>query len=140
MYPWYRDAGQLGQFNPQAMPAAIKTESGYNDCMLALDYAAQSKKAAFVWSSPPPASEVSSAHGGGKGGGVVAGGTPPGAATPGSAQGLVHWMSVMAEHMNNPHTHDVHYMWNNVEVSISISPISTNDFATSRIFLFPFCA
>jgi hypothetical protein len=43
MYPWYRDAGQLGQFNPQAMPAAIKTETGYNDCMLALDYAAQSK-------------------------------------------------------------------------------------------------
>ncbi|XP_065346333.1 uncharacterized protein LOC135943618 [Cloeon dipterum] len=27
----------------QTMPAAIKTESGYNDCMLALDYAAQSK-------------------------------------------------------------------------------------------------
>ncbi|XP_059474772.1 zinc finger protein rotund-like isoform X3 [Neocloeon triangulifer] len=75
------------------------------------------EKAAFVWSSPPPASEVSSAHSGGKAGGVVAGGTPPGAATPGSAQGLVHWMSVMAEHMNNPHSHDVHYMWNNVEVS-----------------------
>lgn len=76
-----------------------------------------SQKAAFVWSSPPQASEVSS-HGGGKTGGVVAGGTPPGGATPGSAQGLVHWMNVMAEHMNNPHTHDVHYMWNNVEVII----------------------
>lgn len=73
------------------------------------------QKAAFVWSSPPQASEVSS-HGGGKTGGVVAGGTPPGGGTPGSAQGLVHWMSVMAEHMNNPHSHDVHYMWNNVEV------------------------
>jgi hypothetical protein len=48
MYPWYRESvGQLGQFcgNPAAatMPAAIKTETGYNDCMLALDYAAQTK-------------------------------------------------------------------------------------------------
>ena len=30
--------------------------------------------------------------------------------------GLMHWMSVMAEHMTNPHHHDVHYMWNGVEV------------------------
>jgi len=46
MYPWYRDSvSQLGQFctpgNP--MTTTIKTENGYNDCMLALDYAAQSK-------------------------------------------------------------------------------------------------
>ena len=46
MYPWYRDSvSQLGQFcapgNP--MSTTIKTENGYNDCMLALDYAAQTK-------------------------------------------------------------------------------------------------
>ncbi|KAF4527878.1 hypothetical protein B566_EDAN016667 [Ephemera danica] len=50
MYPWYRES--VGQFcgNPAAatMPAAIKTETGYNDCMLALDYAAQSKKFCFL--------------------------------------------------------------------------------------------
>lgn len=43
MYPWYRDT-QIGvgqTWNP--MTAAIKTETGYNDCMLALDYAAQTK-------------------------------------------------------------------------------------------------
>ena len=44
-------------------------------------------------------------------------------ASSGSGPGLAHWMSVMAEHMNNaastPHHHDpVHYMWNGgVEVS-----------------------
>lgn len=38
---------------------------------------------------------------------------PPG----GPTQGLVHWMSVMAEHMTNAsHDNPVHYMWNNVEV------------------------
>lgn len=49
MYPWYRDSvsGQLagvgvGQFC-SPMTATIKTETGYNDCMLALDYAAQTK-------------------------------------------------------------------------------------------------
>ncbi|KAF6207593.1 hypothetical protein GE061_016040 [Apolygus lucorum] len=42
MYPWYRDS--VGQFcSPNSMPTTIKTENGYNDCMLALDYAAQSK-------------------------------------------------------------------------------------------------
>lgn len=44
MYPWYRADSQLGvgQFcGPVA--TQIKTESGFNDCMLALDYAAQSK-------------------------------------------------------------------------------------------------
>jgi hypothetical protein len=32
----------------------------------------------------------------------------------------MHWMSVMAEHMTsaNPHHHDVHYMWNGVEVNL----------------------
>lgn len=44
MYPWYRDSvSQLGQFCGNPMPTTIKTENGYNDCMLALDYAAQSK-------------------------------------------------------------------------------------------------
>ena len=40
MYPWYRDSmSQLGQFCHGAAAANIKTENGYNDCMLALDYA-----------------------------------------------------------------------------------------------------
>ena len=44
MYPWYRDSmSQLGQFcagnNLSSAAATIKTENGYNDCMLALDYA-----------------------------------------------------------------------------------------------------
>ncbi|XP_065168246.1 zinc finger protein rotund-like isoform X3 [Atheta coriaria] len=86
MYPWYRDSvgGQLGQLcGPMA--TTIKTENGYSDCMLALDYAAQSKKA-FGWD-------------GGQGGGAPAG---PQAAVGGTqgAQGFVHWMSVMAEHMD----------------------------------------
>lgn len=43
MYPWYRDSQiGVGQFC-SPMSATIKTETGYNDCMLALDYAAQSK-------------------------------------------------------------------------------------------------
>lgn len=42
MYPWYRDSvSQLGQFCASGNP--IKTENGYSDCMLALDYAAQTK-------------------------------------------------------------------------------------------------
>lgn len=48
MYPWYRDSvgGQLGQLcGPMA--TTIKTENGYNDCMLALDYATQSKVGHF---------------------------------------------------------------------------------------------
>ena len=48
MYPWYRDSvSQLGQFCTSGNPigATIKTENGYNDCMLALDYAAQNKVA-----------------------------------------------------------------------------------------------
>ena len=45
MYPWYRDSmSQLGQFCsgnnlPAPTAAHIKTENGYSDCMLALDYA-----------------------------------------------------------------------------------------------------
>ena len=45
MYPWYRDSmSQLGQFCsgnnlPAPTAAHIKTEDGYSDCMLALDYA-----------------------------------------------------------------------------------------------------
>ena len=35
---------------------------------------------------------------------------------PPAQAGLMHWMSVMAEHITNPHHHDVHYMWNGVEV------------------------
>ena len=46
MYPWYRDSvGSMGQLcGPMA--TTIKTENGYNDCMLALDYATQSKVSA----------------------------------------------------------------------------------------------
>ena len=102
------------------------------------------QKAAFVWSSPaepsPHPPHVHHPGGGGvhpagpgavavsagskSGGGGAAGG--PGGHQGNPTQGLVHWMSVMAEHMNsaaaNPH-HDpaaaaVHYMtWNGVEVS-----------------------
>lgn len=42
MYPWYRES-QIGVGQFCGPVAAIKTESGFNDCMLALDYAAQSK-------------------------------------------------------------------------------------------------
>lgn len=43
MYPWYRES--VGQFCAPGNPigTTIKTENGYNDCMLALDYAAQTK-------------------------------------------------------------------------------------------------
>ena len=36
MYPWYREA-MGGQYT------TVKTENGYNDCMMAIDYAAQNK-------------------------------------------------------------------------------------------------
>lgn len=40
MYPWYRDTQiGVGQFC-SPVSATIKTETGYSDCMLALDYAA----------------------------------------------------------------------------------------------------
>ncbi|XP_049824459.1 zinc finger protein rotund isoform X2 [Aethina tumida] len=95
MYPWYRDSvgGQLGQLcGPMA--TTIKTENGYNDCMLALDYATQSK--AFGWDSGQTGGSPSGPQTGGVGGQ--------------GAQGLVHWMSVMAEHMDPTVSH---YMgWN----------------------------
>lgn len=44
MYPWYRDSQiSVGQFC-SPVSATIKTETGYNDCMLALDYAASQNK------------------------------------------------------------------------------------------------
>uniref|UniRef100_T1JKT8 C2H2-type domain-containing protein n=1 Tax=Strigamia maritima TaxID=126957 RepID=T1JKT8_STRMM len=66
-----------------------------------------SKKAALVWSPAPDPHVKSSALS------VQARPQSPG------SSGLVHWMSMMAEHphMNTPHPpHDVHYMWNGVEV------------------------
>ena len=53
MYPWYRDSmSQLGQFCsgnnlPAPTAAHIKTENGYNDCMLALDYAQNKVRKTF---------------------------------------------------------------------------------------------
>ncbi len=54
----------------------------------------------------------------------------------GSGPGLAHWMSVMAEHMNNaastPHHHDpVHYMWNGVDVSTKIITVAL--FSLARV-------
>ncbi len=63
-----------------------------------------------MWSQADGGQQAPGAHPGPpKGGG---GGGPNG-------QGLVHWMSVMAEHMNSAGGSDgVHYMWNGaVEVS-----------------------
>lgn len=73
------------------------------------------QKAAFVWEGGQ--------HGGGGGPGGSGGHSKCGGPASGQSQGgLVHWMSVMAEHMNNvtgSNHHDaVHYMWNGgVEVS-----------------------
>lgn len=39
MYPWYRDT-QIGVGQFCSPVSSIKTETGYNDCMLTLDYAA----------------------------------------------------------------------------------------------------
>lgn len=55
MYPWYRDTQiGVGQYC-SPVSASIKTETGYNDCMLALDYAAsqgsQSKVSANMLSN-----------------------------------------------------------------------------------------
>ncbi|XP_026486728.1 zinc finger protein rotund-like isoform X1 [Vanessa tameamea] len=105
---------QMGQLYHGA--PMIKTEAGVNsDCMMAVDYAPPIKKAgassAFVWS----------------GGGVTGGGgqeqavaqpaaVPTGTSGGGGAQGLVHWMSVMAEHMGGGHHDPSHYAlppWNN---------------------------
>ncbi|XP_076052915.1 zinc finger protein rotund-like isoform X3 [Oratosquilla oratoria] len=66
------------------------------------------EKAALVW---PPGGEGSHNKAGGHG--SVGGSSPP--ASQQAPQGLVHWMSVVAEHMNNPHHDAVHYMWNGME-------------------------
>lgn len=48
MYPWYRDTQiGVGQFC-SPVSATIKTETGYNDCMLTLDYAASTGSQAKV--------------------------------------------------------------------------------------------
>ncbi|CAG0889547.1 unnamed protein product [Darwinula stevensoni] len=63
---------------------------------------------------PSSSSAHNSNHGGpsaGPGGGGGGGG--------GGAGGLVHWMSVMAEHVHASPHHDVHYMWNGVETKMS---------------------
>ncbi|XP_044742093.1 zinc finger protein rotund-like [Chrysoperla carnea] len=143
MYPWYRTtdtstaaaamqastAAALGQFC-SPMATTIKTETGYADCMLAIDYATGQNKKSFVgWdsqqtSSPGPTQQCSQQN------------TDCTLASPGSVQclgpgvnntsgttsssggnqaSLAHWMSVMAEHMGH-HVSDptaavgVHYM------------------------------
>ncbi|RVE48359.1 hypothetical protein evm_007019 [Chilo suppressalis] len=125
---WYSrgDGGmhhhQMGQLYHHG-PPMIKTEAGVNnDCMMAVDYAPPIKKAgassAFVWS----------------GGGVAGGGqeqptaqpaaVPTGTSGGGGAQGLVHWMSVMAEHMGGGHHDPSHYAlppWNNGGVDAKMS-------------------
>ncbi|KAF6207594.1 hypothetical protein GE061_016041 [Apolygus lucorum] len=56
---------------------------------------------------------------GGSGGGSVATNSRCGGGSgPQQGQGFVHWMSVMAEHMNTVAAHDSvpsHYMWNGTE-------------------------
>lgn len=52
MYPWYRDTQiGVGQFS-SPVTAAIKTESGYTDCMLSLDYAVSSASLSKVSKFP----------------------------------------------------------------------------------------
>ncbi|XP_066907855.1 zinc finger protein rotund-like isoform X2 [Halyomorpha halys] len=116
MYPWYRES--VSQFcPPSSMPATIKTENGYSDCMLALDYAAQSKKGG-VWGES------------GGGGATNSGRCGGGGASGQQGQGLVHWMSVMAEHMNTVAAHDSpHYMWNGVE---QCPPHGKDDYSWTR--------
>lgn len=70
MYPWYRDSvaaaaaaglgGPVGvvgsgfcSTGPGQGGTTIKTESGYSDCMLALDYV-QSKVSDFIYHFPLP--------------------------------------------------------------------------------------
>ena len=66
----------------------------------------------------PPGGEGSHNKGAAVAGGV--GGSSPPTSQQAAPQGLVHWMSVMAEHMNNPHHDAVHYMWNGMEVSVPL--------------------
>ena len=77
--------------------------------------------------SPPPG-QVGA--GGGSGGGKWGG-----AAASGAGNGLVHWMSVMAEHINTtptPHSDGVHYMWNQVRTLALIN------FYNPLILIYPF--
>nr|XP_053640605.1 zinc finger protein rotund-like isoform X1 [Cherax quadricarinatus] len=78
-------------------------------------------EAALVW---PPGGEGSHNKGAGVAGGV--GGSSPPTSQQAAPQGLVHWMSVMAEHMNNPHHDAMHYMWNGVESKMNVTPDQHN--------------
>ncbi|XP_050671878.1 zinc finger protein rotund isoform X3 [Leptidea sinapis] len=122
MYTTWYSRGDGGMHHQMYhAPPMIKTEAGVNsDCMMAVDYAPPIKKAgassAFVWT----------------GGGVSGGGqeqataqqnTVTSGASGGGAQGLVHWMSVMAEHMGGGHDPS-HYPlppWNNSGVEAKMN-------------------
>ncbi|CAL4092754.1 unnamed protein product, partial [Meganyctiphanes norvegica] len=70
-------------------------------------------EAALTW---PPGGEGSHKGSGGGHTGGVGGASPPTSQHQAPTHELVHWMSVMAGHMNNPHNDAaVHYMWNGVE-------------------------
>ncbi|XP_066907854.1 zinc finger protein rotund-like isoform X1 [Halyomorpha halys] len=138
MYPWYRES--VSQFcPPSSMPATIKTENGYSDCMLALDYAAQSKRDGGP--PEPHAFDLVNGYGyqnkkggvwgeSGGGGATNSGRCGGGGASGQQGQGLVHWMSVMAEHMNTVAAHDSpHYMWNGVE---QCPPHGKDDYSWTR--------
>ncbi|XP_037966213.2 zinc finger protein rotund isoform X2 [Plutella xylostella] len=106
---------QMGQLYHHG-PPMIKTEAGVNsDCMMAVDYAPPIKagaSSAFVWSG----GGVSGGGGQEQGAAQPAAAVPPGSTGGGGAQGLVHWMSVMAEHMGGGHHDPSHYAlppWNN---------------------------
>lgn len=81
------------------------------------------QKPAFLWSSEQGHNGHNAASGLSSGANKCnPGQTVSGGAAAGTGPGFAHWMSVMAEHMNNaastPHHHDpVHYMWNGVDVS-----------------------
>lgn len=90
-------------------------------------------QAALVW---PPGGEGSHNKGAGVAGGV--GGSSPPTSQQAAPQGLVHWMSVMAEHMNNPHHDAMHYMWNGVEVRQTSSQF-TSMYSVVIIGLFVCC-
>ncbi|KAK6640090.1 hypothetical protein RUM43_008367 [Polyplax serrata] len=65
------------------------------------------QKAAYVWSQDQNILANSTATSKGQ----------PHGHGPNPGQGLVHWMSVMAEHMNNVNQENpMHYVWNNMEV------------------------
>ncbi|KAK3916046.1 Zinc finger protein rotund, partial [Frankliniella fusca] len=84
------------------LPAAAPAFPGVGRPLLSP--ASPPEEKAFVWSQADGGQQAPGAHPGPPKGG--AGGGPNG-------QGLVHWMSVMAEHMNSAGGSDgVHYMWN----------------------------